>query len=77
MKNGWKTFNYWNDFTARVIRLIDSLLYGENEIILKIHREFADNFPKNHFLRILFKIILPKILMILIFSEKYSLTNFA
>ena len=32
--------------TARVIRLINSLLDGKNE---NIHREFADNFPKKLF----------------------------
>ena len=35
--------------TARAIRLINSLLFGENENIPNIHREFPDNFPKNYF----------------------------
>ena len=33
--------------TGRAIWLIDSFLYGKNENILKIHREFVDYFPKN------------------------------
>ena len=35
--------------TARVIRLINSLLYDKNENIPDFHREFADNFPKKYF----------------------------
>ena len=35
--------------TARAIRLINSLLNGEKENILKLHREFGDNFATNLF----------------------------
>ena len=35
--------------TGQAIRLINSLLYAKSENILKIHREFADNFPTNLF----------------------------
>ena len=37
--------------TARAIRLINSLSYGTNDNVPNIHREFADNVPKNYFSR--------------------------
>ena len=37
--------------TARAVQLINSLLDGKNESIPNIHRELADNFPKNKFSR--------------------------
>ena len=42
---------------AQAIRLISSLLNGENENVPKIQREFADNFPKKYFSRNYSKII--------------------
>ena len=35
--------------TGRAIQLINSLSYGENEYTPNIHRELADDFPKNYF----------------------------
>ena len=35
--------------TAQAVRLINSLLYGKNENIPNIHRQFADNFRINIF----------------------------
>ena len=43
--------------TAQAIRLMNSLLHGKNENILKIHQEFVDNFPTDLFTRNLFKIV--------------------